>query len=137
MKSVKKVVVAIIICILFVSIINCNKVIASTPEAMLELVNKQATASADDGVTNSIKDISGSVITIVRLVCSAVAVAMLTILGIKYMSAAPSEKADIKKHAVVYIVGAVVMFACTGILGIIQNFAKTLNGEFKCINGGI
>lgn len=128
MKSVKKVVVAIIICILFVSIINCNKVIASTPEAMLELVNKQATASADDGVTNSIKDISGSVITIVRLVCSAVAVAMLTILGIKYMSAAPSEKADIKKHAVVYIVGAVVMFACTGILGIIQNFAKTLNG---------
>ena len=51
---------------------------------------------------------------------------MLAILGMKYMSAAPSEKADIKKHAVVYIVGAVIMFACTGILGIIQQFAAGL-----------
>lgn len=127
MMSVKKVVVAISICFLFFAIINYSQVIASTPEEMLGLINEQATASADDGVTKSITDISGSIITIARLICAAVAVAMLTVLGIKYMSAAPGEKADIKKHAVVYIVGAVVMFACTGILGIIQNFAKTLN----------
>ena len=52
-----------------------------------------------------------------------VAVTMLVMVAIKYMSAAPGEKADIKKHAVIYVVGAIVMFASTGILGIIQKFA--------------
>ena len=93
---------------------------------MMATINAQADATADDSVTKSVSNISGAVITIARVVCAAVAVAMLAILGMKYMSAAPSEKADIKKHAVVYIVGAVIMFACTGILGIIQQFAAGL-----------
>ena len=50
-------------------------------------------------------------------------IAMLVLVAIKYMTSAPGEKADIKKHAVIYVVGAVVMFASTGILGIIQKFA--------------
>ena len=41
------------------------------------------------------------------------------------MTAAPGEKADIKKHAIPYVVGAVIMFACTGILTIIENFASS------------
>ena len=54
----------------------------------------------------------------------AIAVIMLIVLAIKYISAAPSDKADIKKSAVAYIVGAVVLFAASGILGIIRNFAE-------------
>ena len=50
---------------------------------------------------------------------------MIVVLAMKYMMAAPGEKAEIKKHAVVYIVGAVVLFASSGLLGIIQDFAST------------
>ena len=57
-----------------------------------------------------------------------VAITMLLVLAMKYMSAAPSEKADIKKHAVVYVVGAVVMFAASGLLTIIGNFASSIGG---------
>ena len=39
------------------------------------------------------------------------------------MYSAPGDRAEIKKHAVVYIVGAVVLFASSGILGIIKDFA--------------
>ena len=40
------------------------------------------------------------------------------------------DKAEIKKHAVVYIVGAVVLFGATGLLGIIKNFtAETVNAQ--------
>lgn len=123
MKSVKKVMIVLIICALVFAIINCNEVLAYD---MMGTIQAQADATADDSVTKSVTNISGAVITIARVICAAVAVAMLAILGMKYMSAAPSEKADIKKHAVVYIVGAVVMFACTGILGIIQQFAAGL-----------
>ena len=41
-------------------------------------------------------------------------------------SNAPSDKAEIKKHAVVYIVGAVVLFAASGLLGIIRTFAGNI-----------
>ena len=39
------------------------------------------------------------------------------------MSAAPEEKAEFKKSATAFIVGAVVLFASTNILGIISDFA--------------
>ena len=48
---------------------------------------------------------------------------MLIVLAIKYISAAPNDKAEIKKHAVVYVVGAVILFGATVILEIIKNFA--------------
>ena len=48
---------------------------------------------------------------------------MLAVLAMKYMSAAPGEKATIKKHAAVYIVGAIVLFGAAGILNIIETFA--------------
>lgn len=123
MRNVKKVVIALFIALIVASVICSNNVFAYD---MMATINAQADATADDSVTKSVTNISGAVITIARVVCAAVAVAMLAILGMKYMSAAPSEKADIKKHAVVYIVGAVIMFACTGILGIIQQFAAGL-----------
>lgn len=123
MRNVKKVVIALFIALIVVSIVCSSNVFAYD---MMATINAQADATADDSVTKSVTNISGAVITIARVICAAVAVAMLAILGMKYMSAAPSEKADIKKHAVVYIVGAVIMFACTGILGIIQQFAAGL-----------
>ena len=83
-------------------------------------------AQDTSGAADSINRIVGAVLTIVQVVGCGVAVIMLIVLAIKYISAAPGDKADIKKHAVVYIVGAVIMFACTGILGIIQKFAASI-----------
>ena len=72
---------------------------------------------------DSIKKIGGMVLTIAQIVGSSVAVIMLIVLAIKYISAAPNDKADIKKHAVVYIVGAIVLFAASGLLEIVKSFA--------------
>mgnify|MGYP003163094383 CR=1 FL=1 len=72
---------------------------------------------------SSITNIGGMVLTIAQIVGSSVAVIMLIVLAIKYISAAPNDKADIKKHAVVYIVGAIVLFAASALLGIVKNFA--------------
>ncbi len=125
MRNVRKVLVMLLVCAFIFTFVSNIAVFAS--EDIMSIVTNQANAKAEGSeVVTAVTNISGAIITIARVVCAAVAVAMLAILGMKYMSAAPSEKADIKKHAVVYIVGAVVMFACTGILGIIQQFATTL-----------
>ena len=51
---------------------------------------------------------------------------MLIVLAIKYMSSAPNEKAEIKKHAAVYIVGAVMAFAAVGVVQIIKTFSEEI-----------
>lgn len=80
-------------------------------------------ASDSSGATTSVNSIIGALISIVQVVGMGVAIIMLVVMAIKYISAAPSEKAEIKKSATVYIVGAIVLFAASGILQIIKNFA--------------
>ena len=74
-----------------------------------------------------ISDFVGGLITAARYIGVGVAVLMLIVLAIKYISAAPSEKAEIKKSAVIYVTGAVLLFAASGVLTVIQTLAKTLN----------
>ena len=122
MKNLKRIMTVFVIIVFAIAICNCNSSFATFN--MMDMINNQVNSSANESVTNSVSSISGSVITIARVICAGVAVAMITVLAIKYMSAAPGEKADIKKHAVPYVVGAVIMFGCTGILSIIETFAS-------------
>ena len=75
---------------------------------------------------NQANNIRNRVLFIVQLVGSIIAVSMLIILGIKYMVAAPEGKADVKKQALIYIVGAVFLFGSVGIVEIIKNFETNL-----------
>ena len=85
-------------------------------------------ASDSSGAAESVQRVIGAIITIVQIVGIGVAIIMLIVLAIKYISAAPGDKADIKKHAVVYVVGAVVLFAASGILQIVKNFSGNISG---------
>lgn len=76
--------------------------------------------------SNSLKKFGNTILGMVQVVAVAVAVIMLIVLGVKYMSAAPSDKADIKKSATGYIVGAVLLFGASGVLGIIKNLGESL-----------
>ncbi|MFG6318497.1 MAG: pilin [Clostridia bacterium] len=79
--------------------------------------------------STSVTRIIGALINIIQIIGSGVAIIMLIVLAIKYISAAPGDKADIKKHAVVYVVGAIVLFAATGILQIIKNFSENVRNS--------
>ncbi len=80
-------------------------------------------AEDDGGISETTQTIVGSIITVIRIVGIGIAIIMTTYVAIKYMSAAPNEKAEFKKSATGLIVGAVVLFATSGILGIIADFA--------------
>ncbi len=81
------------------------------------------TAPDDQDVTSATRNVMGTVINTIKIVGTGVAIIMITYVAIKYMSAAPSEKAEFKKSAVAYIVGAIVLFAASNILSVINNFA--------------
>ena len=76
------------------------------------------TTTTSSNVASALGDSLG----VIQLVALTVAVVMLVVLAIKYMMSSVSDRADIKKHAVIYIVGAVLMFGTSGIIQIIKDF---------------
>lgn len=85
-----------------------------------EPIEPKPGGTAGEKITNT----AGQILTIVRIVGMAVAVIMLTILGIKYVAASPNEKADYKKGMTVYVVGAVLLFGASALLSVIQKFVE-------------
>lgn len=82
------------------------------------------TAQNPGNSATTISNTAGKILYIVRIIGMAVAVIMLTILGIKYVAASPNEKADYKKGMTVYVIGAVLLFGASLLLGVIQNFVN-------------
>ncbi len=66
-----------------------------------------------------------NVLYVVSLICYAAAVILLIVLGVKWLVAAPDAKADLKKTAIYYVVGAVMVFAAGAILNVIKNVATS------------
>ena len=123
MKTMVVILVAVMIVASLVSTVNATTTV-KFGDVDTDYVKNNA--SDTSGAASTVNRIVGSVLTIVQVVGCGVAVIMLIVLAIKYISAAPGDKADIKKHAVVYVVGAVVLFAATGILQIVKQFAENV-----------
>lgn len=121
MKKMLKFCLALLL--IFCVFISLFQVISNADYAseMAGLINKDY--SDTTGTTNKVNTITGTIITSIRIIGIAVAIVMLLTIAMKYMTAAPGDKADIKKSAVQYVVGAMVLFGVVGILDIISKFA--------------
>lgn len=86
--------------------------------------NNVGTISTNDGET-ILQKVIGPVLSVVRIVTVGISVIMITYLGIKYMAAAPSEKANIKNQLITFTIGAVIAVGAVTLLGIIKNFADS------------
>lgn len=120
-SMVKKTGVVLLMVALLVVVCSATVYAGSTYSSMITTIDGKTDGS---GAKTAATNIVGAILDIAKIIAVGVALIMLVVLAIKYMSAAPGDKAEIKKHAVVYVVGAVVLFASAGILGIIENFAS-------------
>lgn len=121
-KLISMLVIALLVCSLAVTVFA-----GGVNQDTAKSVNQFDNLGDNSGASTSFQNIIGAIITIVQIIGTGVAIIMLIVLAIKYISAAPGDKAEIKKHAVVYVVGAIVLFAATGILGIVKNFASNIS----------
>lgn len=75
--------------------------------------------------SKSVKNTIAGILDAVRIASAGVAIIMLTILGAKYMLSSPNDRAEIKKGAIVYVVGAVVMMSASFLAKVIKEFTTT------------
>lgn len=117
-----KIMKVVIIALAMVMIIS-NVALATNYGQLITDLNSE---TGDPDLNSSVQGIVGAIISVTRIIAVGVAIIMLAAVAMKYMSSAPGDRAEIKKHAVIYVVGAVVLFGSAGILGIIQNFAGNI-----------
>ena len=76
---------------------------------------------------SGITDLGNNIVGVVRTVGVVISVVILLVLGIKYMMGSAEDKADYKKSMIPYIVGAILIFASSTIVGIVYDMANVLN----------
>ena len=124
MKKTMKISILLFVIVMLLAL--STAAFASQPDLGWESI--KINASTTTNLATRTSTVMGQALGVVQMVGMGVAVIMLIVLAIKYISAAPGDKAEIKKHAVVYIIGAVVLFGAAGLLEIIKKFAdQTLN----------
>ena len=118
-------VILILICFVTVFFLLHNTVFAEwDPKEMIDSAGTTwVKDTKNEDIVKTTQTVMGTAINVIRVVGTGIAIIMITYVAIKYMSAAPSEKADFKKSATALVVGAVVLFASTNILTVIANFA--------------
>lgn len=76
-------------------------------------------------IDNAINIILGDVLSVLRTVAFCIAIIMLMVIGIKYMTAIdPNIKAEYKKTMIPYIIGAVLLFAVSLVLQLATYFVN-------------
>lgn len=127
MKIKKETAIRILAAMLTIlTLISCMQSTVFASEFSVSPSDIKATESEASKAT---QNVAGIILGVVQVIAVAVAVIMLIVLAIKYISSAPNDKAEIKKNAVVYVVGAVLLFGAAGILGLIQGFASDAFGN--------
>ena len=120
LNKMMKIIVALLV-IAVVAIVASQAVMAVDPATAP--LKTTFTQQDNSGASNAAANIIGMIINIAQVIGMGVAIIMLIVLAIKYIAASPEGKAEIKKNATIYVVGAVILFAASGILGIIRRFA--------------
>lgn len=123
MKTVKKIFILFFVIICILMMLNFSNVEAGTIDSSkVDSIFKPG--KENPGIAQAkttVKSIINNFITVVKVIGLGVSIMMIALLGSKYMTGSIEEKAEIKKHAVVYVVGAILFFGAYGILTIIQD----------------
>ncbi len=118
-KSIKIISIALII----LSIILVSTSVFATNNGITPDVIK---GKIDTNDTNSVQTIGGRIIGIVQVVGNIVAIAMIIVLGIKYMMGSAEEKAEYKKTLFPYFIGAILIFAASNLAQMVYSWASTV-----------
>ena len=116
MKKLTKVLSVVMITIMMVSYFSTAVLAIATDPNTFDGKSNTIDSSQINGFMNS-------VINIVSMVGSAVAIIALIILGIKYMMGSAEEKAEYKKSFVPLLVGAILVFGAATVAKIIVGLA--------------
>lgn len=93
---------------------------AFIPETMAA-INPSQLQGTDNSSDTQIANMGNKIISVLKNIGMVVSVAVIVVLGIKYMMGSAEEKAEYKKTMLPYFIGALLVFSASGIVTVIQS----------------
>lgn len=128
--KMKKIVILLVVCICIVSCLPI-KSLATPPK-----IDPNITTIMDDMDVNKVEakvindsrivGVLNAVVRLIQIAGTGISVLIVTILGIKYMFASSSDKADIKKMAMPIIIGCVLLFGAVNLVAAVAGIGAAL-----------
>lgn len=117
-NRIMKITTILVIAMMLVSTLSA--VFATGAAGVLKELN------GNTGAATAVTKTANNIIGIVQVICYAAAVIMLVLVGVKFITASPEGKAEIKKSAIQYVIGAIIVFAAGALLGVISNLSNSV-----------
>ena len=86
-------------------------------------------SNSNTQISPEVQKIAQFIVSLVRYIGTAVAVIIIIVLGIKYMTASAEGKADLKSSMLPYIIGAFLVFAGSWVVSAIASASLGLTGS--------
>lgn len=109
--------------LIIIVLTNVSYAAADPIAAMAGLKNG---GNADATLTSKVGPMINAVIGLIQIAGTGISLIMMTMLGIKYLLAAPNDKADVKKQIAPMLTGCIILFASVNLVQIIATFAGNL-----------
>lgn len=104
----------------------CTSVNA-TDDKVLQIVNQsEVDPSGEVQGASAIFTLGNKILTILEFIGGGVAVIATLLLAIRYMYSSPDDKAEIKRKLIPYIIGGVLIFGVTNLIGLVAQFVGDL-----------
>lgn len=116
--KILKIIIALLL-IFVIVMFTSQPVFADVPKKITTIFKDKNDKS---NATNTVADTIGAVINAAQIIGMGVAIVMLIVIGIRYVYASPSGKAQLAKTTRIYVLGAVLLFCAAGLIGIIRRF---------------
>ena len=124
----KKIISSILIISVILILFNFKATYATDITDGTSVISAMEGSSDMSSSDNSIGDIINTVIGLLQVAGTGIAVVIVSFLGIKYLLASPSEKADTKKSILPIVIGCVLLFGAVNLMAAVSDFAdKALN----------
>ncbi len=120
----KKVISILLVIFLLMSIFCINYVFADDDIGKIKNAMSNIGSAPSNYQTSGTAKVINTVIGIMQIIGTGISLIVISILGIKYILASPSEKADVKKNIMPILIGCILLFAAVNIVGVIENFTS-------------
>ncbi len=77
-------------------------------------------------INDQLVEIRSNALGVAQVIGMVVAMGMLIFVAIKYLTSSPNDRADVKKYAIPFVIGAVCIFAAIGIVQLISIIANEM-----------
>lgn len=122
--KIKKIFILILSVILIFSIFSTTS-FASVGD-IVKTMSKVNTPKA--GEAEQIVNVVNIIIGLLQIGGTGIALIVITLMGVKYIMAAPSEKADVKKQILPIIFGCILLFGAMTLMSAVYKFSQEVMG---------